>query len=66
MHKPSKKQIQMAVFDSFILFFCYGLLERISAIFADGFSSKLELGQLTLVLLLLTMLCFLNPRNYAN
>lgn len=66
MNKITKEKLRLAVFDSFVLSFCYGLCERTSAMFADGLFTSLELKQIVLVLLLLTTLFILNPRNYAD
>ena len=62
MDKRTLRLIKFAVFDSFLLAFCYGLIDRILAMSADNIPTGLELGQITIVLLLTTSLSFLNPR----
>jgi hypothetical protein len=67
MDKATLIAIKTAVFDSFQVAFCYGLTERLTAMLADGIPTGLEMGQVVIVLLLITSLSFLNPRsNHGN
>ncbi len=62
MDKQTLTALKTAIFDSFWLAFCYGLADRLAAMLADGIHTGLELGQITIVLLLIVSLSFLNPR----
>lgn len=62
MDKETLTPLKIAIFDSFWLAFCYGLAERSTAMLSDGIATGLEIGQITIVLLLIVSLSFLNPR----